>query len=243
MRSYYNSSPGICRQCFKKKRGRFMLTSHLCKKCGAKQRTRTPNPLIDLVGVVITTAVERRLRKKSTTIIPYTLKDHLASGTLYIAFFAIAYIFFTGEEEIPYFYLQALVITTAAFGFNFLLGRERVAKINSHIRYLARKRENTLHEQRTFYTSTEWRKIRNEIIAVHKNVCQHCGHTIRRKIDITVDHIKPRSKFPELALKSMNLRVLCRPCNSAKGARSIEEMTGVYYRNIASDDRSKTKRG
>ena len=36
--------------------------------------------------------------------------------------------------------------------------------------------------------------------------------------DVTVDHKKPRSKYPSLALKRDNLRVLCRVCNSRKGA-------------------------
>jgi 5-methylcytosine-specific restriction endonuclease McrA len=33
---------------------------------------------------------------------------------------------------------------------------------------------------------------------------------------LTVDHIKPRSKYPALALVLSNLRVLCRRCNSSR---------------------------
>jgi 5-methylcytosine-specific restriction endonuclease McrA len=32
-----------------------------------------------------------------------------------------------------------------------------------------------------------------------------------------VDHIKPRSKYPHLALRESNLQVLCEACNLGKG--------------------------
>ena len=34
---------------------------------------------------------------------------------------------------------------------------------------------------------------------------------------MNVDHIKPRKKFPELALVEDNLQVLCGACNHGKG--------------------------
>jgi len=49
-------------------------------------------------------------------------------------------------------------------------------------------------------------------------MCQECGRRIRNDYDLTVDHIKPRSKFPEFSLDNSNLQVLCRRCNSAKAA-------------------------
>ena len=39
-----------------------------------------------------------------------------------------------------------------------------------------------------------------------------CGSTER----IHVDHIKPRSKYPELELDINNLQVLCEDCNIGK---------------------------
>jgi 5-methylcytosine-specific restriction endonuclease McrA len=35
---------------------------------------------------------------------------------------------------------------------------------------------------------------------------------------INVDHIKPRRKYPELALTESNLQVLCGTCNHGKGS-------------------------
>ena len=37
--------------------------------------------------------------------------------------------------------------------------------------------------------------------------------------DLHIDHIRPRSIFPELSLDPSNLRVLCRICNFKKAAR------------------------
>jgi 5-methylcytosine-specific restriction endonuclease McrA len=41
--------------------------------------------------------------------------------------------------------------------------------------------------------------------------------------DITVDHAKPRSKFPELAMSIDNLLLACRKCNSSKGGKLLSE--------------------
>lgn len=34
-----------------------------------------------------------------------------------------------------------------------------------------------------------------------------------------VDHIKPFSRYPELAMKLSNLQLLCEDCNQGKGVR------------------------
>lgn len=68
-----------------------------------------------------------------------------------------------------------------------------------------------------FYRSEEWIKARDLCLATKGRVCVGCGAT---KL-IQVDHIKPRSKFPELALDQSNLRPFCWPCNKAKAARVL----------------------
>lgn len=70
-----------------------------------------------------------------------------------------------------------------------------------------------------FYTTPEWQAIRRAVIRRDGRVCRGCARHISLTRDLTVDHIRPRSKFPELALDQENLQVLCRKCNSAKGAR------------------------
>jgi 5-methylcytosine-specific restriction endonuclease McrA len=67
----------------------------------------------------------------------------------------------------------------------------------------------------TFYESQEWRVLRYKALKLHGRKCQLCGAT---DVTLHVDHIKPRSKFPQLELRLDNLQVLCADCNIGKGA-------------------------
>lgn len=64
-----------------------------------------------------------------------------------------------------------------------------------------------------FYESREWRELRYKALVKHGRTCQACGS---HKPPMHVDHIKPRSKFPSLALDINNLQVLCVDCNLGK---------------------------
>ena len=66
-----------------------------------------------------------------------------------------------------------------------------------------------------FYSSTDWKRIRELAFATFDNVCVKCGS---RNL-LAVDHIYPRSKFPERALDITNTQILCVKCNSSKGNR------------------------
>jgi 5-methylcytosine-specific restriction endonuclease McrA len=57
---------------------------------------------------------------------------------------------------------------------------------------------------------------RYQAIMIHGGVCQCCGRRPTPDNPLHVDHIKPRSKFPELALDTDNLQSLCRKCNIGK---------------------------
>lgn len=68
----------------------------------------------------------------------------------------------------------------------------------------------------SFYNSKEWRKVRYQALTIHGNNCMACGSSPEDGIVIHVDHIKPKSKFPELALDVDNLQILCADCNLGK---------------------------
>jgi hypothetical protein len=72
-----------------------------------------------------------------------------------------------------------------------------------------------------FYRSTDWKKVRSRTLNEHENICVKCYS----ETDITVDHIKPRSLYPELALEYSNTQVLCRSCNSKKGVKTKFQLT------------------
>lgn len=79
------------------------------------------------------------------------------------------------------------------------------------------KRENGLETPQEFYQSDAWRRVRYQALQKHGNSCQCCGSRAGPAVQVHVDHIKPRSKFPELQLELSNLQILCEDCNLGKG--------------------------
>lgn len=69
---------------------------------------------------------------------------------------------------------------------------------------------------KAFYKSDEWLHLRYHAIRECAGRCQCCGARPSRGNPLHVDHIKPRSKFPWLALDPDNLQVLCADCNLGK---------------------------
>ena len=68
-----------------------------------------------------------------------------------------------------------------------------------------------------FLVSYEWRKLRMEALIKYGRKCMCCGSTPETGAVMNVDHIKPRKRYPELALKINNLQILCHDCNHGKG--------------------------
>lgn len=67
-----------------------------------------------------------------------------------------------------------------------------------------------------FYRTQQWRILRVEVLTESNRRCLLCGNSPDNGITLHVDHIKPRSLFPELALEKSNLQVLCEDCNLGK---------------------------
>lgn len=69
---------------------------------------------------------------------------------------------------------------------------------------------------RKFYQSSKWKSARINKLAEHGS-CRACGASPIDGVVLHVDHILPRSIYPEYALSQTNLQVLCAECNIGKG--------------------------
>jgi hypothetical protein len=74
----------------------------------------------------------------------------------------------------------------------------------------------------TFYRSQRWRRARIDALEDNRGrygilTCECCLTSATSQWH--VDHIRPRSSHPELALEPANLQVLCADCNLGKGMR------------------------
>jgi len=73
-----------------------------------------------------------------------------------------------------------------------------------------------------FYRSYPWRRLRTDMLEANRVrygalTCECCLATTTAQWH--VDHVRPRSTHPELALEPANLQVLCQDCNLGKGTR------------------------
>lgn len=75
-----------------------------------------------------------------------------------------------------------------------------------------------------FLRTWAWRELRYATIKRYGPICMCCGATAKTSGEpIQVDHIKPRSLFPELALDPENTQVMCGPCNQGKSNKDFTD--------------------
>jgi 5-methylcytosine-specific restriction endonuclease McrA len=108
-----------------------------------------------------------------------------------------------------------------------------VARNNSPVKVKKRKRQTKFVEHvepkplppigsrawilsQAFYKSFEWKEVRYKALKLYGAACQCCNASKGKTMH--VDHIKPRSKYPELALDLNNLQILCEDCNIGKSS-------------------------
>lgn len=77
-------------------------------------------------------------------------------------------------------------------------------------------RKRSTYARDGFYESREWKELRYRVLEKHGTACQCCGAGRKTGAIVHVDHIKPRSRYPELELDFDNLQVLCEACNIGK---------------------------
>src|SRR5687767_9761214 len=87
-------------------------------------------------------------------------------------------------------------------------------------RFARPKRNRTPQDEwiasREFLHSREWKRARYEALRANNGRCELCGRGKHDGVTLNVDHVKPRSIFPQLALNVYNLQVLDSDCNAGK---------------------------
>jgi len=86
--------------------------------------------------------------------------------------------------------------------------------------YISGENEFIKRQDGCFYNTPEWRKFKRKIHAMYGFTCMKCGLTDKSNC---VDHIKPRSIFPELEYEIDNMQILCRMCNLLKSNRTTTD--------------------
>ncbi|MCX6010272.1 MAG: HNH endonuclease signature motif containing protein [Chloroflexi bacterium] len=237
---YYRELAGSrifrCAECGRRKYVKYVPTSNLCRECAAKNRRKIDNIAVQLGNnIVITKIVERKFIKRAKKEIPLSRKEMIGDQIsrwgpilFWITSYFVARAFFV-EWTGPFWLLFLGWGFSGTFGSIYMVDlvlakprKERAERIRLKIVELAEDRKRKIEEAEQFYSSPEWNMLRRQVIKQKGSVCAECGRRIKQTGDITVDHIKPRSKYPDLALKIENLRVLCRSCNSRKSDREFE---------------------
>jgi len=94
-------------------------------------------------------------------------------------------------------------------------------KSRAHKQYeVARAFKGMSRTNRSFYTSTAWRKIRAQVIG-RDPLCVRCLDNNRLVDTTTVDHIVPINRGGA-RLDLTNLQGLCSSCHNAKSAKDKE---------------------
>lgn len=70
-----------------------------------------------------------------------------------------------------------------------------------------------------FLQTQEWRELRYATMQRDGFRCMICGRDASDGVKLQVDHIKPRSMYPDLEKDPANLRTACSDCN--QGRRQI----------------------
>jgi len=85
-----------------------------------------------------------------------------------------------------------------------------------HVRGKTPHKNYNYMSSKDFYSSKKWREVRYIVLQQSNGTCELCGARASDGVQLHVDHIKPRSKFPELQFNLDNLQVLCDDCNLGK---------------------------
>lgn len=74
-------------------------------------------------------------------------------------------------------------------------------------------------DEKKFFNSMRWKKLRKSIISRDGGHCQRCvyKYNVITSDNLQVHHIKPRVHYPEFRYDENNLITLCQSCNTQLG--------------------------
>lgn len=238
--SIYNAPYGTCRYCgFEGHDWGFKYHRNSCSKCyqkwqreqRAKYRKMFPNENVNITDkIVVTRNVKGRLSKKAYSENPPSKTSKFSEIMMMVGgfflFFPLIYTWLSKETPSGTFWAVCIIVANLfIFVFSKISDKEDTKRrdaVDKRVLEMAEERQKQIEEAKRFYTSPEWKLLRKQIIKLHKNICKNCEKVLTEKSDITIDHILPRSKFPDNALEMENMQILCRSCNSSKGNKIID---------------------
>lgn len=86
-------------------------------------------------------------------------------------------------------------------------------------------------ESKPFYSTKRWLTLRFKALEKYGQHCMCCNRSASDGVRIDVDHVYPRSKFPELEYELTNLQILCNLCNVGKSNIVIKDFRDQYEQN------------
>jgi 5-methylcytosine-specific restriction protein A len=223
-----------CKRCGTRKRVKYVPVSDLCRRCALEEvRLRYHNIPIELAdNLIVTEEVAKRIRKRAHREIPLSKSERIGDALFYwsipVIFSAAYFVANAISEKAVFLYwvppacFAWLILTRVIDRLMVKPRKERFAIIERKVIEIAEIRKKTIEEALRFYSSPEWIAVRKRVIQEEGRICAECGKIIENDADVTVDHKSPRSKYREKELDRENLRVLCRRCNSSKGAKEFD---------------------
>lgn len=115
--------------------------------------------------------------------------------------------------------LELVVTTSAKLGLTVrgdIHPHSQLKFLAGKVRRLDDKPKFKCKTKKDFYSSRAWKILRYQAFERYGNKCACCGATPADGLVMHVDHIKPKSTHPDLALDIENLQILCEDCNVGK---------------------------
>lgn len=89
-------------------------------------------------------------------------------------------------------------------------------------------------EEKKFFNSTKWKKLRLKVIKEDGATCQRCliKFNFIETRNLQAHHIKPRIKYDELKFERSNLITLCQSCNTHLGIKEELDFEWEYKEDV-----------